>query len=157
EDEFEDRFGLGGDEDADEHQADAEPGVPEAEIEDESTGVFEHPPEQPIEDDDTGVYEVPPEPEPAPPEPAPPEPEPEPEQDWPDLSAELEELDFYLAQDLEEDALAAYNDLVELFPGHPELAKLAPRFGLAPPPPPPTSPVEPVDIEPVDIEPVDIA
>jgi pilus assembly protein FimV len=50
------------------------------------------------------------------------------EEDWPDLSAELDELEFYLAQDLEEDARAAYDDLVELFPGHPELAKIAHRF-----------------------------
>lgn len=121
EDEFEDRFGLGGDE-----LEDGGEGVPETEIEDDTTGVYE------------------PEPAPAPA----PEPEPEPEQDWPDLSAEIEELEFYLAQDLEDDALAAYNDLVELFPGHPELAKFAPRFGLAaelPPAPAPSADAKPVD------------
>lgn len=127
EEDFEDRFGLGGDEDEDGAPVEDQVGAPEGEIDDQSTGVFEHPPEGEIEDDNTGVYDTRPAPEPAP--------APEPEQDWPDLSAELEELQFYLAQDLEDDALAAYNDLVELFPGHPELAKLAPRFGLAPPTP----------------------
>jgi tetratricopeptide (TPR) repeat protein len=149
-DEFEDRFGLGGDEGDEQAEqaeqveqveqvehAEPEQGAPAGEIEDDTTGVYEHPPEA-IEDDTTGVYEHPPEPEPEPK----PEPEPEPEQDWPDLSAELEELEFYLAQDLEEDALAAYNDLVELFPGHPALAKLGQRLGVAAPEPEP-KPSEP--------------
>ncbi|HVH99126.1 MAG TPA: tetratricopeptide repeat protein [Enhygromyxa sp.] len=154
---FEDRFGLGGDDEDDEPGEDVEAeqppegrlelGAPEGEIDGEVTGVYEHPPVAVLEDDTTGVYAQPVE--------AAPEPEPEPEQDWPDLSAELEELDFYLAQDLEDDALAAYNDLVELFPGHPELAKLAARFGKAPPEPasPPIAAVDEPTIDEVVSEP----
>ena len=128
-DEFEDRFGLGGD---DEDEGEEGPfGVPEAMDEAETTAVYEQP--------TIGRVTATPEPVVAEPEPEPVAATPEPEPvEWPDLSAELEELDFYLAQDLEDDALAAFNDLVELFPGHPELAKLAPRFGVemeAPPAP----------------------
>ena len=84
-----------------------------------------------LDDDDDDAFQ--PEPERAP-EPEPeraPEPAPEPEPagtDWPDLSGELDELDFYFDNDLEEDARAAYGDLMELYPGHPELAKIAHRF-----------------------------
>lgn len=129
---FEDRFGLGGDDEAaDDDEPTAEPtseptseitselGAPDLEIEGETTSVYEN-----LDQPTIGRVEPEAQPEPE----SEPEPEPEPEADWPDLSAELDELEFYLAQDLEEDALAAYNDLVELFPGHPELAKIAHRF-----------------------------
>jgi len=103
---FEDRFGLGGDDDDDdEGEPAAEAGAPEASLDADTTSVFAQPTIGRVE----------------------PEPEPEPE-DWIDLSAELEELEFYVAQDLEEDALAAFSDLVELFPGHPKLLELAHRF-----------------------------
>jgi pilus assembly protein FimV len=130
--EFEDRFGLGADEDEDEDadQAAGEFGAPEQTIDGETTAVYEQPIIGRISPESAPHEPAAPEPEP---KPATPEPEPEPEPEpveWLDLSAELEELEFYLAQDLEDDALAAFNDLVELFPGHPELAKLAGRFGV---------------------------
>jgi pilus assembly protein FimV len=142
---FEDRFGLGSDDDDD------EPVLGDTDDHLNEETLSEVPPPiigriEPDEDADDRDEDNPfgddddePEPEPEPePESEPEsesfgvpqdddEPEPEPEE-WLDLSAELEELEFYFAQDLEEDALAAYNDLVELFPGHPELAKIAHRF-----------------------------
>ena len=42
--------------------------------------------------------------------------------EWPDISEELEELDFYLAQDLEDDARVTYLEIVRQHPGHPGLA-----------------------------------
>jgi tetratricopeptide (TPR) repeat protein len=42
--------------------------------------------------------------------------------EWPDISDELEELDFYLAQDLEDDARVTYLEIVRQHPGHPGLA-----------------------------------
>jgi tetratricopeptide (TPR) repeat protein len=47
-----------------------------------------------------------------------------------DLSDELEELEFFLSQDLDDDARAAYDDLAAKHPGHPSLVAIAIRLGL---------------------------
>ena len=53
------------------------------------------------------------------------EPEPEPEPDWADITDDVEELEFYVAQELEDDARVAYMELVRQHPGHPALAPFA--------------------------------
>lgn len=120
---FEDRFGL--DED-DEGETEAEPaGMDEIEAGDSTIGRFEAEPEpEPaagldFEEADEPVEEVAPEPEPQPAAAA---------VHFAELTAELDELEFFVAQDLEEDALFAFEDLVRKHPGHPELAKIAHRF-----------------------------
>lgn len=107
---FEDRFGL---DDDGEPEPTAEAPIP-THIEPEPTR------EAPLPQ---------PEPEPVAAKPvAKPKPAPKPKRVFADLSAELDELQFFLAQDLEEDAVAAFEDLIRKHPGHPELAKLATRF-----------------------------
>ena len=49
------------------------------------------------------------------------EPEVEEPVEWPDISDELEELDFYMAQELEDDARVTYLEIVRQHPGHPGL------------------------------------
>ncbi len=44
---------------------------------------------------------------------------------WPDISADLAEIRFFVDQGLDEDAEAALADLEQRHPGHPEIAKLA--------------------------------
>jgi tetratricopeptide (TPR) repeat protein len=105
---FEDRFGL---DDDGEPEPTAEAPIPTY-IEPEPTREAPLPDPEPV----------------AKPVAAKPKPAPKPKRVFADLSAELDELQFFLAQDLEEDALAAFEDLIRKHPGHPELAKLATRF-----------------------------
>ncbi|EDM74741.1 TPR domain protein [Plesiocystis pacifica SIR-1] len=145
EEDFEDRFGL---DDEDEEDFFGSEDEAASEAVEESTGrpvvgrISPDTPDAPDAPDpgedgdfDFGFGE--PEPEPGS------EPEPAPQQGWPDISGELDELDFYLDNELEDDAVAAYNDLSELYPGHPELAKVAARLGLAAPETEPEVELEP--------------
>ena len=114
-----DRFSFTDDDDDTPLAAEGEPMVGRVEPDADAGERDDSPFGVPDDDEDEVAEEVTPEPEPEP-------------QDWPDLEAETDEIEFYLAQDLEDDALAAFNDLVELYPGHPDLIALAPRFGIDP-------------------------
>jgi tetratricopeptide (TPR) repeat protein len=109
---FEDRFGL--DDDDGEPEPSAEPPIP-THIEPEPTREAPLPRPEPVAATPKPVATTP-------------KPAPKPARVFADLSAELDELQFFLAQDLEEDAVAAFEDLIRKHPGHPELAKLATRF-----------------------------
>ena len=61
----------------------------------------------------------------------------EPAKDWPDISDDVAEVQFYLDQGLDDDAEAAVEDLKERYPGHPALA----AFGAEPEPEPEPEPV----------------
>lgn len=113
---FEDRFGL---DDDGEPEPTAEAPIPSY-VEPEETR------EAPLPQPDPEPVVATPTPKPAKPKPVA-----QPKPVFADLTAELDELQFFLAQDLEEDALAAFEDLIRKHPGHPELAKLATRFPSA--------------------------
>ncbi|MCA9662758.1 MAG: tetratricopeptide repeat protein, partial [Myxococcales bacterium] len=57
-----------------------------------------------------------------------PEPEPEPAADEPDISEELEELEFFISQGFDDDAAVAYMELVGRYPGHSALDPYTERF-----------------------------
>jgi tetratricopeptide (TPR) repeat protein len=61
----------------------------------------------------------------------------EPEQDWPDLTDEIEEIEFFLGRDLHDDAAFAFEDLRGRHPDHPAVRALAARLGGGDEVPPP--------------------
>jgi tetratricopeptide (TPR) repeat protein len=68
--------------------------------------------------------------------------------EWPDISDELDEAEFFLGRGLEEDARFAVEDLLDRYPGHPAVLALSARLaGEA------AAPVEEAVAEPVPVEP----
>jgi tetratricopeptide (TPR) repeat protein len=115
--EVEDRFGL--DDDGEEELAEVE--VEEVEVEEVEVEEVEV---EEVEVEEVEVEEVE--------EVVEPEPEPQPEKDWPDVSDEIEEVEFFLGRGLQEDAEFAYDDLKSRHPDHPAVLSLAGKFGGAP-------------------------